>query len=125
MLEANLRHNNKKEGRKCFYLTAYSAHNYYLHLYDVERIVKYQLGSERGNPLPPHGLFFPIWGGGGAPRDQRPASRDRLAARVLLHQSWSTGWNKKWINGFTMKDRSVDPSHHSMYYPVCGMVHIK
>ena len=49
----------------------------------------------------------------------------RLAARVLLyapshiqdntyyslslHQSWSTGWNKKQLNGSTMKDRSNDP----------------
>ena len=28
------------------------------------------------------------------------------------HQSWSTGWNEKYLNGFTMKDRSEDPSHH-------------
>ena len=30
----------------------------------------------------------------------------------LLHQSWSTGWNEKWLNWFTMKDQSDDQSHH-------------
>ena len=32
--------------------------------------------------------------------------------RPLLHQSYSTGWNEKKLNGSTMKDRSDDPSHH-------------
>ena len=31
-----------------------------LRLYGVRRMVKDQSDSERGNPLPPHGLFFPI-----------------------------------------------------------------
>ena len=30
----------------------------------------------------------------------------------LIHQSWSTGWNEKWLNGSTMKDQSDNPSHH-------------
>ena len=30
----------------------------------------------------------------------------------LLHQSWSTGWNEKQLNGSIMEDRSDDPSHH-------------
>ena len=29
----------------------------------------------------------------------------------LLNQLWSTGWNEKYLNGSTMKDRSEDPSH--------------
>ena len=49
----------------------------------------------------------------------------RLAARVLLyasshihiplpllHQSWSTGWNEKYLNRSTIKDRPDDPSYH-------------
>ena len=42
-----------------------------------------------------------------------------LAARFLLaytmafvHQSRSTGWNKKWLNGSTMRDQSDDPLLH-------------
>ena len=31
-----------------------------LRLYGVRHIVKYHTYSERGNPLPPHGLLFPI-----------------------------------------------------------------
>ena len=33
---------------------------FYLRLYDVEHMVKDHSESERGNPLPPHGLLFPI-----------------------------------------------------------------
>ena len=42
--------NKKKEGRKCFILR----------LYGVRHMVKDHSDSERGNPLPPHGLLFPI-----------------------------------------------------------------
>ena len=33
---------------------------FYLRFYGVEHMVKDHSGSERGNPLPPHGLLFPI-----------------------------------------------------------------
>ena len=33
---------------------------FYLWLYGVGRMVKDHSDSERGNPLPPHGLLFPI-----------------------------------------------------------------
>ena len=32
----------------------------YLRLYGVKLMVKGDSNSERGNPLPPHGLLFPI-----------------------------------------------------------------
>ena len=49
-----------KEGRKeMFYLTTHSAH-FILRLYGVGHMVKDHSVSERGNPLPPHGLLFPI-----------------------------------------------------------------
>ena len=32
----------------------------YLRLYGVGHVVKGHSDSERGNPLPPHGLLFPI-----------------------------------------------------------------
>ena len=66
-------------------------------------MVKDHSDSERGNPLPPHGLLFPISSNG---------SFICTIPRPLLYQSWSTGWNDKWLNGSTMKDRSDDPSHH-------------
>ena len=34
------------------------------------------------------------------------------ATSCSLHQSWSTGWNEKQLNGTTTKDRPDDPSHH-------------
>ena len=33
---------------------------FYLRLYGVTNMVKYHSDNERGNPLPPHGLLFPI-----------------------------------------------------------------
>ena len=33
---------------------------FYLRLYGVRHVVKDHSDSERGNPLPPHGLLFPI-----------------------------------------------------------------
>ena len=33
---------------------------FYLRLYGVGHIVKYHSDSERENPLPPHGILFPI-----------------------------------------------------------------
>ena len=47
----------KKE--EVFYLTMHSTH-FYLRLYGVGHMVKDHSDSERGNLLPPHGLFFPI-----------------------------------------------------------------
>ena len=48
------------EGRKeMFYLTTHSTH-FILRLYGVIHMVKNHLDFEGGNPLPPHGLLFPI-----------------------------------------------------------------
>ena len=33
---------------------------FYLRLYDIRRMVKNHSDRERGNPLPPHRLLFPI-----------------------------------------------------------------
>ena len=58
-------------------------------------MVKDHSDSERGNPLPPHGL-----------------QTGYHIPRHLFHQSWSTSWNEKYLNRSTMKDRSDDPSDH-------------
>ena len=50
----------KDEGRMdMFYLTMHTTH-FYLRLYGVRHMVKDHSDSERGNPLPPHRLLFPI-----------------------------------------------------------------
>ena len=59
-----------------FNLTTHST--FYSLSYVVGHTVKDHLDSKRGNPLPPHGLFFLI-----------------NLPRCLLHQLWSTGWNEK------------------------------
>ena len=42
-----------------FYLATHSTH-FYLRLYGVGHMVDDHSDSERGKPLPPHGLIFPI-----------------------------------------------------------------
>ena len=45
--------------REVFYLTTHSTH-FYIRLYGVRHMVKDHSDSERGNPLSPHRLLFPI-----------------------------------------------------------------
>ena len=54
---------------------------FYLRLYGVGHKVKDPSDSERGNPMPPHGLLFPI---------------DSKGSFICtIPQSWSTGCNEK------------------------------
>ena len=48
----------RKEGRCVLFNDALNT--FYLRLYGVGHMVKDHLDSERGNPLPPHELLFPI-----------------------------------------------------------------
>ena len=67
--------------------------------------------SERGNPLPPlHELIFLInskW----SFICTIPQTGYHIPRSLLIHLV-STGWNEKYFNGSTMRDRSDDPSHH-------------
>ena len=47
----------RKEGNVLF---NDALNTFYLRLYGVRHMVKYHTDSERGNPLTPHGLLFPI-----------------------------------------------------------------
>ena len=47
----------KKEGNVLF---NDALHTFYLRLYGVRPMVKDHSDNERGSPLPPHGLLFPI-----------------------------------------------------------------
>ena len=66
---------------------------FYLRQYGVRHMVNDHSDSERGNPLPPHGLLFPISSKGSficiIPQT------GKHIPWPLLHQSWSTGWNEK------------------------------
>ena len=75
---------------------------FYLRLYGVGHLVKYHSDTiVRGNPLPPHGLLFPI-------------SRDRIAIPTAfvtpVVEHWLEREIAQWVH--PMKDRSDDPSHH-------------
>ena len=61
----NIEHNNSNwllpltRKEENVYLTTHSTH-FILRLYGVGHMVKDHSDSERGNPLPPHRLLFPI-----------------------------------------------------------------
>ena len=52
-----VRVSGRKEGNVLF---NDALNTFYLRLYGVGHMVKDHSDSERGNPLPPHGLLFPI-----------------------------------------------------------------
>ena len=80
-------------GRKeMFYLTTNSTH-FILRLYGVRHMVTDHSDSERGNPLPPHGLLFLI-NSKGSFIYTIPQTGYHIPW-PSLHQSWSTGWNEK------------------------------
>ena len=66
---------------------------FYLRLYGVRHMVKDHSDSEKGNPLPPHRLLFPI-NSKGSFICTIPQTGYHIP-RPLLHQSWSIGWNEK------------------------------
>ena len=94
---ARLQHNNHHGGdiweRKGNVLFIDALNTFYLRLYGVRHMVKDHSDSKRGNPLPPHGLLFPI-DSKGSFICTIPQTGYHIP-RPLIHQSWSTGWNKK------------------------------
>ena len=57
LIEKVSTHLHWKEGNVLF---NDALNTFYLRLYGVRHMVKDHSDSERGNPLPPHGLLFPI-----------------------------------------------------------------
>ena len=81
------------EGKEGNVLFNEALNTFYLRLYGVIHMVNYDTDSERGNPLPPHGLLFPI-NSKGSFICTLPQTGLHIA-RPLLHQSWCTDWNEK------------------------------
>ena len=75
-----------------FYFTTHSTHFIYGFM-GVGHMVNDHSDSDRGNPLPPHGLLFPI-SNKGSFICTIPQTGYHIP-RPLLHQSWNTGWNEK------------------------------
>ena len=79
---------------------------FYLRLYGVRHMVKDH--SARGNPCPPHGLLF-LSNSKGSFICTIPQTGYHIP-QPFLHQSWSTGWNEKYLNGST--PWRIDPTTH-------------
>ena len=80
----------RKEGNVLF---NDALNTFYLRLYDVGHMVNDHSDRERGNPLSPHRLHFPI-SSNGYFIYTIPQIGYHIP-RPLLHQSWATGWNYK------------------------------
>ena len=80
----------RKEGH---FLFNDALNTFYLRLYGVKNMVKDHSDSEKGNPMPPHRLLFPI-NNQGSVICTIPQTGVHIP-RPLLHQSWRTGWNEK------------------------------
>ena len=84
---------------------------FYLRLYGVRHMVKDHSDSEKGNPLPPHRLLFPINSKCSfictIPTD-RIAHTMAFVTPVVEH--WLEREIAQWVH--PMKDPSDDPSHH-------------
>ena len=92
-IEEKKRVRGNKKGKEGNVLFNDALNTFYLRLYGVGHMVKDHSDSERGNPLPPHGLLFPI-NNNGSFICTIPQTGYHIP-RPLLHQSWSTGWNEK------------------------------
>ena len=85
------------EGRKEMFLFNDTLNTFYLRLYGI-RHSQSTTEIERGNLLlPPHGLLFPI-SSKGSFICIIPQTGQHIP-RPLLHRSWNTGWNEKYLNG--------------------------
>ena len=93
-------HCTTKEGKKGNVLFNDALNTFYLWLYGVRHMVKDHSDSERGNPLPPHGLLFPI------------SSKDYFICIIpqTVMEHWLEQEIAQWVH--PMKDRSDGPWHH-------------
>ena len=79
---------------------------FYLRLYDVRHMVKNHSDRERGNPLPPHRLLFPISSKGSC----ICTIPQTMAFVTPVVEHWLEREIAQWVH--PMKDRSDDPSHY-------------
>ena len=97
----------RKEGNVLFNDTL---NTFYLWLYGIRHMIKDHSDSEKGNPLPPHRLLFPISSKGSfiCIIPDRIAHTTAFVTPVVKH--WLEREIAQWLH--PMKDRSDDPSHH-------------
>ena len=95
----------RKQGNVLFNDTL---NTFYLWLYGVGHMVKDHSDSERGDPLPPHGLLFVI-SSKGSFICTIPQTGYHIP-QPLLHQSWSTGWN----DGAYKRSHAANPKEQSI-----------
>ena len=98
------------EGRKEMFLFNDTLNTFHLRLYGVGHMVKDHSDRERENPLPPHGILFPISSKGSfiCTIPDRITHTTAFVTPVVEH--WLEREIAQWVH--PMKDQSGDPSHH-------------
>ena len=98
------------EGKEGNVLFNDAFNTFYLRLYGVRHMVKDHSDFEKGNPLPPHRLLFPI--------NSKVSFICTIPQRITHTTAFVTPVVEHWLEGeifqwvLPMKDRSDDPSHH-------------
>ena len=88
-----------------YYLTMHSTHRYM-----VSDMVKLHPDNERGNPLLPHGILFPISNKGFYMHHPTDRKAHTMAFVTPVVEHWLEREIAQWVH--PIKDRSDDPSHH-------------
>ena len=120
MMEGNVLFNNaqflitviRKEGNVLFNDTL---NTFYLRLYGVRHMVKDHSDSEKGNPLPPHRLLFPISSKGSFIYQYNPT--DRIAHTTAfvtpVVEHWLEREIAQWV-GYTVLEYSIRSNKRPM-----------
>ena len=88
----------------------YALNTFYLRLFGVGHMVKDYSDSERGNPLLPHGLLFPISSNSSLYASSH--RQDNTYHSLCYTSRGALAGTRNSSIMPTMKDRSDDPSHH-------------
>ena len=93
-----------------FYLTTHSTHFIYGYNYGVRHMVKDHSNSERGYPLPPHRLLFPIsYKGSFICTIPQTVIAHTTAFVTPVYEHWLEREIAQWVHHEGSFD---DPSHH-------------
>ena len=81
-----------------FYLTTHSTYFIYVYIYGIRHMVKDYSDSERGNPLPPHGLLFLISSNGSFMHHPTDKITHTTAFVTPVVEHWLEQEIAQWVN---------------------------
>ena len=95
--------------KEMFYLTTLSTH-FYLRLYGVRHMVKDHSGSEKGNPLPPPRILFPI--------SSKGSFICTIPDRIAHTTAFVTPVVEHWLEREIWQNEACSRPHHSNHLAI-------